>query len=62
VITMTARRRRLILIITFAALVLGVASTVVLAAAVGPRISPRSPFLSLNPWMGDFVWSLTWLP
>ena len=18
--------------------------------------------LSLNPWMGDFVWSLTWLP
>ena len=45
-ITMTTRRLRLILMITFAALVLGVASTVVLAAAVGPRISPRSPFLS----------------
>ena len=45
-ITMTARRLRLILIITFAALVLGVASTVALAAAVGPRISPRSSFLS----------------
>ena len=44
-ITMTAQRLRLILIITFAALVLGVASTVALAAAVGPRISPRSPFL-----------------
>ena len=48
-ITMTAHRLRLILIITFAALVLGVASTVALAAAVGPRISPRSPFLSDAP-------------
>lgn len=48
-ITMTAQRLRLILIITFAALVLGVASTVALAAAVGPRISPRSPFLSDAP-------------
>ena len=46
---MTAQRLRLILIITFAALVLGVASTVALAAAVGPRISPRSPFLSDAP-------------
>ena len=46
---MTAQRLRLILIITFAALVLGVASTVVLALAVGPRISPRSPFLSDAP-------------
>jgi hypothetical protein len=45
----TAQRLRLILIITFAALVLGVASTVILAAAVGPRISPRSPFLSDAP-------------
>jgi Sulfocyanin (SoxE) domain len=42
----TALRLRLILIVTFAALVLGVASTVVLAVAVGPRISSRSPFLS----------------
>jgi hypothetical protein len=42
---MTAQRLRLILIITFAALVLGVASTVALAVAVGPRISPRSPAL-----------------
>ena len=40
---MTAQRLRLILIITFAALVLGVASTVALAAAVGPRSAPRSP-------------------
>jgi Sulfocyanin (SoxE) domain len=46
---MTAHRLRLILIITFAALVLGVASTVALAAAVGPRISPRSPFLGDGP-------------
>ena len=46
---MTGQRLRLILIITFAALVLGVASTVVLAAAVGPRISPRSPFLRDAP-------------
>ena len=42
-ITMTAQRLRLILIITFAALVLGVASTVALAAAIGPRSAPRSP-------------------
>ena len=30
---------------------------------VGPRAfgGERRP-LSLNPWMGDFVWSLTWLP
>ena len=40
---MTAQRLRLILIITFAALVLGVASTVALAAAIGPRSAPRSP-------------------
>ena len=46
---MTAQRLRPILIITFAALVLGVASTVALAAAVGPRISPRSPFLGDAP-------------
>ena len=46
---MTAQRLRLILIITFAALVLGVASTVVLAVAVGPRISPRSPLLGDAP-------------
>ena len=51
---MTAQRLRLILIITFAALVLGVASTVALAAAVGPRSAPRSPFLSDAP-MGAFV-------
>ena len=46
---MTAQRLRPILIIIVAALVLGVASTVALAAAVGPRISPRSPFLSDAP-------------
>jgi hypothetical protein len=46
---MAAQRLRLILIITFAALVLGVASTVALAAAVGPRIGPRSPFLRDAP-------------
>ena len=39
-ITMTGQRLRLILIITFAALVLGVASTVALAAAVGPDETP----------------------
>lgn len=46
---MTAQRLRLILTITFAALVLGVVSTVALATAVGPRISPRTPFLSDAP-------------
>ena len=44
-ITMIAQRLRLILIITFAALVLGVASTVALAAAVGPRIGSPQPRL-----------------
>ena len=48
-ITMTAQRLRLILIITFAALVLGVASTVALAAAVGPRSAPRSPAFGAGP-------------
>ena len=46
---MTAQRLRLILIIIFAALVLGVASTVALAAAVGPRSAPRSPAFSDAP-------------
>ena len=46
---MTAQRLRLILIITVAAVVLGVASTLALAAAVGPRISPRSPLLGDAP-------------
>ena len=40
-ITMTAQRLRLILIITFAALVLGVASTVALAAALLARVSRK---------------------
>ena len=25
-------------------------------------LSSRDRYLSLNPWMGDFVWSSTWLP
>ena len=40
-ITMTAQRLRPILIITFAALVLGVASTVALAAALLARVSRK---------------------
>jgi hypothetical protein len=46
---MPSHRLRLILITTFAALVLGVASTAALVAAVGPGTSPRSPFLSDAP-------------
>ena len=46
---MTAQRLRLMLIVTFAALVLGVASTAALAAAVGPRSAPRSPAFSDAP-------------
>ena len=46
---MPSHRLRLVLIITFAALVLGLASTAALAAAVGTRTSPRSPFLSDAP-------------
>jgi Sulfocyanin (SoxE) domain len=46
---MSSPRLRLILIIAFAALVLGVASTAALAAAVWSRTSPRSPFLGDAP-------------
>ena len=46
---MLAHRLRLILIVAFAALVLGVASTAALVAAVGSRTSPGSPFLSDAP-------------